>query len=186
MDDRRIIELYNQRHEKAISETSLKYGKYCFSIANNILGDPRDSEECVNDTWLKTWNSIPPHEPTSLKLFLGKITRNLSFNKYKESHRQKRGGGEIELALDEIDEIVADVRDIESELEEKAFIGTVNRFLHSLPERDCNIFIRRYFHAYSVQRIAQKYDMSENNVSKVLSRTREKLKKYLRSEGYIK
>ncbi len=186
MDDRQIIDLYNQRNEKAISETSAKYGKYCFSIANNILCDRQDSEECVNDTWLRTWNSIPPHEPASLKLFLGKITRNLSFNKYKASKSQKRGGGDIELALDEIAEIVADVSGVESELEEKAFIATVNSFLRSLPERDCNVFIRRYFHAYSVQRIATICDMSESNVSKVLSRTREKLKKYLRSEGYIK
>ena len=186
MDDRQIIELYLNRDEKAISVTSDKYGKYCFSIANNILGDRQDSEECVNDTWLGAWNSIPPHEPSSLKLFLGRITRNISFNKYKENNRKKRGGGEVTLALEEIADVVADVSDVESELEERAFIATVNRFLGSLRERECNIFIRRYFHADSVKRIALSYYMTESSVSKVLARTREKLKKHLRSEGYIK
>ena len=186
MDDRQIIELYNNRDEKAISETSLKYGRYCFSIANNILCDHRDSEECVNDTWLGAWNSIPPHKPNNLKLFLGKITRNISFNKYKENNRQKRGGSEVALALDEISEVVADVHGVESEIEERVFMNAVNRFLESLSERDCSIFIRRYFNSDSVKKIALRYGMTETNVSKVLARTREKFRKYLRSEGYIK
>ena len=185
MDDRQIIELYHKRDEKAISETALRYGKYCFSIANNILEDRQDSEECVNDTWLKTWNSIPPHQPSNFKLYLGKIVRNISFNKYKEKNAAKRGGYEITLALEEIDEFISDVSGVESEIEERAFMGAINRFLRSLRDREYSIFIRRYFHAFSIGRIASMYGMTESAVSKTLARTREKLKKYLRSEGYI-
>ena len=185
MDDRQIIELYQKRDEKAISETSLKYGKYCFSIANNVLENKQDSEECVNDTWLKTWNSIPPHQPSNFKLYLGKIVRNLSFNKYKENNAAKRGGYELTVALEEIAEIISDVSDVESEADERAFMQTVNSFLRSLKDRECSIFIRRYFHAFSIGRIASMYGMTESAVSKTLARTRDKLKKYLRSEGYI-
>ena len=105
MDDRQIIELYNQRDENAIKETSDKYRNYCFSIANNILDCKQDSEECINDTWLQTWNSIPPQKPNCLKAFLAKITRNLSLNRYKEKTRDKRGNGEVVLALDEMEEV---------------------------------------------------------------------------------
>ena len=185
MDDRQIIELYHKRDEKAIFETSSKYGKYCFSIANNILCDRQDSEECVNDTWLKTWNSIPPQLPSNFKLYLGRIVRNISFNKYKEKNAAKRGGHDLTLALEEIDEFIADVSEVESEADERALMEAINRFLRSLKDRECSIFIRRYFHAFSIGRIASMYDMTESAVSKTLARTREKLKKFLRSEGYI-
>lgn len=104
MDDKQIIELYWQRNEDAIHETSLKYGSYCYSIAHNILSNNEDSEECVNDTWLKAWNSIPPQRPVHLKMFLAKITRNLSFDKYKAGKAAKRGNGEIAVVLDELSE----------------------------------------------------------------------------------
>lgn len=184
MEDRLIIELYNKRDERAISETSNKYGKYCFTIANNILSNTEDSEECVNDTWIRTWNSIPPSNPNSLKSFLAKITRNLSFDKYKQKNRYKRGG-ELSVALDEINEFIPAKDKVETELLEKEFIGGINKFLHSLPIRDCNIFIRRYFYVDSIQSIAEQYKMRENSVLKVLSRTRQRLQKYLRTEGYI-
>lgn len=184
MDDRQIIELYSQRDENAIKETSDKYGNYCFSIANNILDCRWDSEECVNDTWIQTWNSIPPQKPSCLKAFLAKITRNLSLNRYKEKTRDKRGSGEAVFALDEMDEFLAGTSDIVSAYEQKEFLTMLNRFLYSLPERERNIFILRYFYMDSTKCIAQACSLKESNVLMILSRTRKKLKETLEREGY--
>ncbi len=184
ISDLQIIELYFKRDEKAISETADKYGKYCFSVANNILSSEQDAEECVNDTWLRAWNSIPPQRPGNLRLFLAKIARNLAFDRFKKLRRKKRGGGEIVLALEEIGEFVPGGDRVQSELEERELMRAVNRFLHSLPERERNIFINRYFHVETAKLIAEKYGLTEGNVQKILSRTRMKLKKYLETEGY--
>ncbi len=184
MDDRKIIELYNQRDEDAIKETDAKYGKYCFTVANNILFNHQDSEECVNDTYIQAWNCIPPQQPNSLKLFLARITRNLSFNRYKEQKREKRGGGEMALALEEIDEVVADTRDISDEIAKDELVDTINRFLHSLPQTNANIVLQRYFYCHSTKDIADMYGLTEGNVRKILLRTRKKLRQYLQTEGY--
>jgi len=184
MEDKCIIELYNRRDEKAITETSKKYGDYCFSIANNILANRQDSEECVNDTWLRTWNSIPPARPDSLKLFLAKITRNLSFNRYNERKAEKRGGGETVISLEEISELVSGVSDPTDELMEEELMRTVNTFLRKASKRDRGIFVCRYFYVEPVKRIAQKYGVSESNVHKILSRMRIRLKEHLEKEGY--
>ena len=184
MEDRKIIELYNRRDEHAIVETAEKYGAYCFSIALNILANEQDSEECVNDTWVKVWDSIPPNAPEHLKLFLARITRNLAFDRFKTKSRQRRGGGEITVALHEISEFLPAKDSAETEEQEKKFMESVNRFLRTLPERDCNIFIKRYFHTESTRDIAKRYGLSEGNVQKILFRTRQKLKKHLESEGY--
>jgi len=183
VDDRQIIELYHRRDETAITETAGKYGDYCFCIANNILMNRQDSEECVNDTWLNTWNAIPPQQPNHLKLFLAKITRNLSLNRYKYLRRDKRGGGEFMVALEEISELVSGASDMEQEIAKMELIHSINLFLHTLAERDCNVFIRRYFHFDSTAKIAQMYHLNEGNVLKILSRTRSKLKTYLETEG---
>lgn len=184
MDDRQIIELYFERDEQAIAETQNKYGKYCLTVANNILSNEQDSEECVNDTYNKTWNVIPPQKPNNLKLFLAKIVRNLALDKLKSETRKKRGGNNFELALDEISEIISDGESVEAELESKEFMKSVNSFLHTLPLRDCNVFISRYFYLDSIEKIAKKYGLSVANVSKILSRTRTKLKEFLSKEGY--
>ena len=184
MDDRNIILLYNSRNERAIDETAQKYGSYCYKIAHNILSDPLDSEECVSDTYMKAWNSIPPQQPDSLRMFLAKIVRNISLDMYRLKHRQKRGGGEFELALEEIEQFSGDVECVEDELAERELARTIDRFLHSISERDCNIFLRRYYFADTVSDIATRYKESENNIRKILSRTRIKLKIFLRSEGY--
>ena len=107
MEDSRIVELYWQKNADAIKETDSKYGAYCFAIADNILHNEEDSEECVNDTWLNAWNAMPPQRPTKLRLFLAKITRNLSFNRFQAQGAKKRGGGEINLVLDELAECIA-------------------------------------------------------------------------------
>ena len=185
MEDLRIIELYNQRNEKAIEETISKYGNYCLSIADNILDDPKDSEECVNDTWLKTWESIPPVRPGNLKLYLAKITRNLACNRYNAGKTRKRGGGEIQLALEELDEFVCDTANVENEIEFRALTNALNAFLRTLPARQCDVFIRRYFYIDSVAVIAKTYGLKESNVLMILSRIRKKLKIHLQSEGYL-
>lgn len=184
MDDRQIITLYNNRDERAITESANKYGKHCYSIAYNILSDAEDSEECLNDTWLDAWNSIPPAFPSSLKLFLSKIVRNLSLDKYKYRHREKRGGSEIELALEEIEEFVKDTSSVEDEVTERELANVISDFLHTIPERDCNIFLRRYYYVDPISAIAKRYKVSESNVFMILSRTRSKLKAHLEDRGY--
>ncbi len=185
MEDSRIIELYWQRSEVAIKETDGKYGAYCFAIANNILHSKEDSDECVNDTWLNAWSSMPPQRPTMLRIFLGKITRNLSFNRYSSRSAKKRGGGEIVLVLDELAECIACESDVESEYEVKELGRCINLFVSNLPERDGNVFVRRYFFTEPVAEIAKRYSLTESNVGVILNRTRKKLKNYLIREGFF-
>ena len=183
MEDNQIIELYFQRNEDAIKETKSKYGSYCYAIANNILHNKEDSEECVNDTWFKAWNAMPPQKPTKLRLFLAKITRNLSFNRFQAQSAKKRGGGEIHLVLDELAECIAHESDIENEYMANELEESIRLFVRALPERDGNIFVRRYFFTEPIPVIANRYRMSANNVMVILSRTRKKLKAHLEKEG---
>ncbi len=184
MKDADIIALYQARDERAIAVTEQRYGTYCMHIAQNILQNMQDSEECVNDTWLVTWNSIPPACPDVLKTYVGRITRNLSINRRKHQTREKRGSGEAVLALDELAEVASPDEDVRVQFDRLAFAEALNRFLRSLPERDCNIFIRRYYHVDSVENIAKRYGITTTNVFKILSRTRQKLKDFLVKEGY--
>ena len=184
MDDNRIIELYWDRDQRAIEETSAKYGGYCFALAQNILQDHLDSEECVNDTWVRTWNSIPPKRPDRLKLFLAKITRRLSFDRYKSRTAEKRGGGEIALALEELGDCLSDPCGVEDRIIAGQLADSMNSFLRGLSSRDCDIFLRRYFFVESTAQIAKRYSIRESNVLLILSRTRKKLKEYLIQEGY--
>lgn len=185
MDDKQIIALYWQRNDNAIAETDKKYGTYCLSVANNILGNREDSEECVNDTWLHAWNSMPPQKPASLKLFLARITRNLSINLYNAKKAKKRGGGEMTVLLDELSLCASAGGDVSREFEAKELERCINRFVRSLPKRECNIFVRRYFFAEPVSEIAKQYGMTDNHVSVALSRARQKLKKALEKEDFI-
>lgn len=185
MTDNQIIALYWRRSETAISETADKYGAYCRTVADHILHSREDSEECVNDTWLRAWNAIPPQRPARLRMFLAKITRNLAFDKFKAQTAGKRGGGEVELILDELSECVSAGGDAEGQFLAQELEETINRFVHTLPKRDCSIFVRRYFFAESIEAIAKKYGLSANNVTVILSRTRQKLKAHLKEEGYL-
>lgn len=185
MEDSEIVALYWQKSEEAIQETQRKYAGYCFSIANHILCDHQDAEECVNDTWLNAWNAIPPQRPRVLPIFLAKITRSLSFNRYHARAAQKRGGGEVALVLDELSECLAGESDIEGEYAAKELGQCIRRFVRALPEKECNVFVRRYFFTDPVKEIAQRYRLTENNVMVILSRTRRKLKQYLIKEGWI-
>lgn len=185
MEDKQIIQLFCDRCENAIRCISEKYDKYCFSIAHNILGDHEDAEECVNDTWLKVWNSIPPTIPTYLRVFVGKIVRNLSFDKYRANHSAKRGGGEMPAVLDELEEVITGSNCVEAEYEQKELVATINEFLYSVSERDRNIFVRRYFYVEDTACIAKKHNITEKNVLMILSRVRNKLRTYLNEREYI-
>lgn len=161
MDDKQILDLYWERSEAAISETSKKYGKYCRYIAFNILHNDEDSEECVNDTYLRAWNSIPPNRPSVLKTFLGKITRNLSLDRYELLNAKKRNGGQMPLVFEDI----------------------LNRFLSSLSLEQRKIFMRRYWYLSPIKEIATEYGMSESKIKMSLFRSRNELKKLLEKEG---
>ena len=185
MDDKQILELYSERSETAISETADKYGKYCHYIAYNILYNIQDSEECVNDTYLKAWQTIPPHYPNKLSTYLGKITRNLALNRYKYYNRQKRGEGQTELVLDELLECVPAAESPEQAVEEKILVEVLNRFLDDLPEEKMKIFMRRYWYMSPIKEIADDLEMGESKVKMILSRSRSKLKQILEKEGII-
>ena len=185
MEDSQIISLYWQRNADAIKETNIKYGSYCYAIAYNILCNAEDSEECVNDTWLSAWNAMPPQKPCKLQMFLAKITRNLSFNRFHARSAQKRGGGEIILVLEELAECLAGDKNVEREYEAKELAQCIRLFIRALPEREGNVFVRRYFFTEPVWEIAKRYNLTENNVTVILSRTRKKLKKHLTKEGFF-
>ena len=185
MNDSQIIELYWNRDPQAVSASEEQYGAYCFTIANGILADVQDSEECVNDTWLHAWNAMPPQKPSKLRLFLAKITRNLSFNRFNARSAQKRGGGEIVLVLDELTECIAATGSAEQEYEAKELEQCIRLFVRALPKRERNVFVRRYFYTEPIAAIAQRYKLTESNALTILSRTRKKLKTHLTREGFF-
>lgn len=184
MDDFKLLEMYFSRNEDAIKFTHEKYGAYCFSVANNILGSPEDAEECVNETYLRAWNSIPPKRPADMKLYLARITRNISLDVYRKKRTKKRGG-ETALALDELSDCVNG-----SESAENAAMGNelgraIAGFLAGLSDRERAMFLLRYFYFEPIERMAERFGMSPGSLSAKLSRIRTKLKKHLEKEGYI-
>lgn len=185
MEDKQIIQLYFSRSETAIFETQKKYGKYCFKVAWNILQTMEDSEECVNDTYLNAWNAIPPRKPNHFKVFLGKITRNLSLDRLKKYAAVKRGRGEVALSLEELDMCIPDSVTVENVLDYKALIDSLNAFLADLSPEARKIFLKRYWEFSSVKEISSAYGMTESKVKISLMRTREKLKHFLAQEGYF-
>lgn len=184
MEDSAIITLYWNRNEQAIAETAEKYGPLCYRIAWNILACREDSEECVNDTYLNTWNAIPPHRPAVLAAFLGRITRNLAINRYRFLAREKRGGRNITLALDELRECVDPGSSVEDAIEVKELGDSIVRFLEKLSQIERIVFLRRYWYLEDRQSIAQFCGLTDTNVGSILSRTRKKLRVHLRKEGY--
>lgn len=165
MEDKQIVDLFWQRSEAAIVAAASKYGKYCSKIAYNILQNYEDSEECVNDTYLKAWGAIPTHRPTRLSTFLGKITRNLALNKWEYLNAEKRGSGQISFVLEELQECVPDVDNTEKIADDLALIEVLNHFLAGLPKEQRIIFLRRYWYLCSVKEIAANHSiMREINV----------------------
>lgn len=185
MDDTQIVELYWARKESAIEETAAKYGSYCRSIAGNILQNQDDAEECVNDTWLGAWNSMPPHRPSVLSTFLGKLTRRISIDKWRHVNAKKRGDGQLPLILSELEDCISDGTSIEEETERKLLAETIAAFVKSLPETEQKVFLCRYWYMDSVSAIASRFRFSESKVKSMLSRTREKLRVRLEKEGLV-
>ena len=184
VEDKKIVELYWDRSERAIAETQTKYGRYCHSIAYNVLYSNEDAEECVNDTYVKAWNAMPPHQPTRLSTFLGKITRNLALDRYSQRRAQKRVVPGTELILDELAECIpsGEGSDMSDEL---ILRDAVNGFLASLPKQTRVIFVRRYWYLSPVSDIARDLGLTESNVKVTLLRTRNKFKAYLEKEGIM-
>lgn len=183
MKDNEIIELYWNRDEAAITATADTYGSYCYSIAYNILCNKEDAEECVNDTWLNAWKSIPPQRPNRMSTYLGKITRNLSLNRYKLLTAQKRGMGQVELALSELEGCVPAKGNMEQITDEMVLVSAMETFLRAQPRTERNIFVGRYWYMYPIRDLAGAYRMSESKVVSLLYRMRNKLKLHLEKEG---
>lgn len=183
MEDHQIIELYWSRLEQAITETAKKYGRYCYSIAYGILHSNQDSEECVNDTYLRAWDSIPPTKPERFQVFLGKITRNLSLDKCRYNQAEKRGSGQLPLVLEELHDCIPAGNDVEQLVEIMALAELLNRFLESLSPDHRRIFMRRYWYFSEIKEIAGDLGMSESKVKMSLLRSRKRLKQLLEQEG---
>ena len=184
MDDKRIVDLYFSRNQDAITQTDKKYGRYCYSIAYNILTNKEDAEESVNDTYMTAWRAIPPRRPSVLCTFLGKITRHISIDKWRERSAYKRGGGEVPLALEELKDCVSGMQDIEIDYERKEILKTYVKFLDALPVTERRVFLCRYWYVQSIESIADKFGFSESKVKTMLHRTRVKLRKQFAKEGF--
>jgi len=184
MEDFEIVEMYWDRDENAITETDRKYGKYCRKIAFSIVNDREDTEECVNDTYLQTWNSLPPQRPEKLSTYLGKICRNISINLYEKLTAEKRGGNETDACLDELSELIGGSSEVEEQLDLTVLTDLINKFLKKCEKQARTVFVQRYWYMMSVKEIAKENRMSDSNVKMTLSRTRDKLKVYLEEEGY--
>ena len=178
MDDQQIIKRYFDRDEQALADTQNKYGKYCHTVAMNVLGNPEDAEECVNDTYLKVWNTVPPKEPPSLKNYLAKILRNLSIDRYRRNRAESKHI-DFEIALHELSECLPAEEETQGEV-----ISLMETFLRGEDALSRKLFMGRYWHALSVKKLANYYGLTQNAVTKRLTRTREKLRGYLAERGY--
>ena len=178
MNDQDIIDLYFARNEQAIAETDKRYGKVCMQVSMNILDSRPDAEECVSDTYLKAWTSIPPTKPASLCAFVCRITRNLSLNRLRDLRREKRNR-EITLSLDELEACIPATMEDAGELS-----SLLNGFLEGLDETNRVIFMGRYWYSYSIDDLAERMGLTEKAVYMRLHKTRERLRAYLSERGY--
>lgn len=185
MQDVLIVDLYWNRNEDAIQQTKLKYEAYLMKVAYNILSNIDDSKECVNDTYLAAWNSIPPQRPSVLSTYLGKITRQISIDVFRKRHAAKRHASEFAVSLDELADTFAARNVPEQEFDAKHLREIINRFLREIPEENRNVFIGRYYFFDSVKKVAAYCGMSEAKTKTVLFRTRQSLKEYLQKEGFV-
>ncbi len=186
MEDKCIVDLYVSRDERAIAESESKYGRYCLQVAMNILDNHQDAEECVNDAFLRAWNAIPPEQPVKLGAYLAKITRNLSLDRFKAAHTAKRGQSQFLVSLDELSECIPAggfEGNVEAEAESARVGMLINDFLHRTKAEAREVFICRYFYSETIGEIARRYGLTESKVKTILYRTRNKLRKYLESEG---
>ena len=183
MEDTRIIELYFERSEQAIIETAHKYGSYCRCIANNILHNKQEVEECLDDTYMQAWDSIPPHIPTRMKTYLGKITRNLAINRYLYNNAAKRKLNETYVIIEELNKCIPPNNHTERIVDDCLIKEILNSFLEALPIEQRKIFVRRYWYMDSVTEIARANGVGVSKVKMILHRTKKKLKQMLEEEG---
>ena len=183
MDDTQIVALYWARDEAALAESEQKYGGYCRAIALGILESREDAAECVNDTWLRAWEAMPPRRPSRLDTFLGKLTRNLSLDRWRALRAQKRGGGQTQLALNELEECLPDRHGPDEALEAKETAALISGFLRRQSELDRALFVRRYFHLESLQSLEERFHLSTGQVKSRLHRIRGRLRRELAQEG---
>ena len=181
MDDKHIVALFFERDQRALTETQQKYSRYLYRVAHNVLQNQQDAEECVNDTYLRAWNAIPPHRPSRLSVFLGKITRRLALDRYAALTADKRGGGTQAAILEEWRDALPDTDG--NPTDDLAIRETLNRFLRRLPAEKRRVFIRRYWYVDSIRDIADLNHATESAVKMTLSRTRGELKAFLEKEG---
>lgn len=184
-NDHAIIQLFEERNEQALLETTGRYGTLCRSIARNIVGTEEDAEECLNDALFGAWNAIPPARPQNFGAYFLTLVRNFALKKYAAAHAEKRGGGQMTAALDEISEILASGEDVERDIDRRSMLDAVTRFLGTLPDYQRNLFVRRYYHTSSIAELAELFEMSESNVKVTLSRVRKRLRDQLRKEGLL-
>ena len=185
MQDSQIVDLFFERDERAIDAVAQKYGRYCYTIAYNILKSKEDADESVNDTYLSAWKRIPPHRPTVLSTYLGKITRRISINKWKNKTREKRGGSEVILVLEELSECLPSRENTEKYYEQKELCKAICCFLDGLSEIERDIFVSRYWFLAGIKELGEKFGFSESKIKSMLYRIRGKMKKYLSEEGLI-
>lgn len=183
MEDQEIIARFFARDEEGLTAARARYGPYCAAVARSLLNDPRDQEECLSDTWLRAWNAIPPQRPRSLGAFLAKITRNLAINRLRDGNAQRRGGGQVPLALEELRECVSPEGSPEGELDRQAAEEALNRFLDGLPPLQREVFLRRYWYLDSIEDIARRTGWSKSRVTTTLHRLRVRLRAHLIQEG---
>lgn len=185
MDDQAIVELYWSRSERALSETAKKYGAYCYSIAHNILTNREDAEESVSDAYLAAWSTIPPKRPVILSTFLGKLTRRIAIDRRRKYTADKRGGGEMDLVLEELENCISGNQNVESAYIYKELVSAINRFLDTLTPTERNVFLCRYWYMDSVADIASYFGFSQSKVTTMLHRMRRKLRVQLEKEEYL-
>lgn len=184
MEDSQIIRLFFKRDETAISETEKKYGAFCYKIAFNILSNKADAEECVNDSYLQAWNSIPPQTPDKYGTWLGKVVRNIALNLWNKNHRKKRYAG-MEKLLDELEDCIPSPVTVEQKIEEKELTRLLNTWLASLSAEDRILFVRRYWKGEKLNKLASDNCVSPGNMAKRMYKLRQHLKKELEKEGYL-
>lgn len=185
MEDSRIVDLYWARDEEAIRATASKYGSYCRSIAYNILHSREDAEESVNDTYLGAWNAMPPHRPDVLRTFLGRITRCAALKRWRDDHRDKRGGDEVALVLEELSECIPSHLSVEDSVIAEELSERINRFIGTLTPTERQVFLCRYWYLDSIEEISADFRFSNSKVKSMLHRTRAKLLTYLEKEGVL-
>lgn len=184
LEDEAIIELYWQRNESAIKETDKKYNRYLFTIANNILHDRMDSEECLNDTYMGTWNKIPPSRPKLLQVFLARIMRNCALDSYRKKTAERRVPSELVSSYDELEDCIAINASVEEEYAVRELGRLLNAYIGTLNNREEFIFFSRYYYADSLEDIAARLTLSRSTVVRTLARIRKGLKAYLEQEGF--